>query len=309
MVDSLTSPAMSSPTTTAASLARTWLADVFETMARHGAPTAQPVCEALLGLWLCDHLLEDRTPSPCFREVAARARDLLPPGGDGFAGVPPTLQLFASFLLTRAGAAHPYLDGYARLTAEVLDGWTPDDPAEERALLEKQVLLHAAGLSRAPRLVTRAEVIAVAERLALPADPAWVADLVLDVEAATGWGTRSLSLLPGEAWLVGLLRGLATDAFRQYDIAGGCRLFRALIHVDCPGTVDEFRDYVLLQQRLEGAFGFFGPEEAALRARAPEADTTLALSLPVTVQCLWSLAEAVDPAWRLFRELPQRRDD
>ena len=30
---------------------------------------------------------------------------------------------------------------------------------------------------------------------------------------------------------------------------------------------------------------------------------------PVTVQCLWSLAEAVDPAWRLFRGLPQRRDD
>jgi hypothetical protein len=279
---------------------------VFETIARREEPAAQAVCEALLGLWLCDQLMGRREPSPRFQRIAARAVDLLPPRGDGFAGVPATLQLFAGFLLARAGVAHPNLDGYVRLTAEVLDGWAPEDPAEARALLEKQVLLHAAGLARAPHLVTRDEVVAVAERLALPADPAWVAELVLHVEAATGWGTRSLSLPPDEAWLVDLVRGLATDAFRQYDIAGGCRLFRALLHLGGPGAVAELRDYVLFQQRLDGAFGFFGPEEAALRARAPKTDAALALSLPVTIQCLWSLAEAADSAWRLFRELPCR---
>ena len=63
-------------------------------------------------------------------------------------------------------------------------------------------------------------------------------------------------------------------------------------------------DFLRLHQRPEGAFGFFGAEERKLREAAPRISVENELYLPVTLECVWALAEGLDPRWRLFESLP-----
>ncbi|MGZ4380968.1 MAG: hypothetical protein ACXVZ2_01620 [Gaiellaceae bacterium] len=55
--------------------------------------------------------------------------------------------------------------------------------------------------------------------------------------------------------------------------------------------------FIHVNQLADGAFGFVGPE-----ARSLDADPERALSLPITVDCLWALAEA-ESDWRLFSSI------
>jgi hypothetical protein len=62
---------------------------------------------------------------------------------------------------------------------------------------------------------------------------------------------------------------------------------------------------LLLHQRPEGAFGFFGPEQHAVAHLAPEGATAQSvLNLSVTIDCMWTLLEAASqPYCRLFGKL------
>jgi hypothetical protein len=63
-------------------------------------------------------------------------------------------------------------------------------------------------------------------------------------------------------------------------------------------------EFVLLQQRPGGAFGYFGPELCPLDARSlAEVDLVRDLQLPATVACLWTVAEISRPRWRLYSSL------
>jgi hypothetical protein len=74
-------------------------------------------------------------------------------------------------------------------------------------------------------------------------------------------------------------------------------------------TGEGYRDglrFLLLHQRQEGAFGYYGMEEHRLREALPAGFSTLTgLSLPVTVECLWTLAEST--GWRLVASLARQR--
>ena len=100
------------------------------------------------------------------------------------------------------------------------------------------------------------------------------------------------------------LRGFAISAFREYDLLTGCKCLRALIHLDCLDDAKDLATFVARQQRPDGSFGFLGPEQAELDALAAWVDSDTALYLPMTVQCLWSLAEWYRQDWRLFRDIP-----
>ncbi len=175
-------------------------------------------------------------------------------------------------------------------------------------LYEKRAWLHAMGRLRAPRGLELAPVLARAR--AMPVTAPWEvwADLLMRIDAATGCGTRvPLSLADGgsRADLEELLSGKAMHLLRRYDLPRGARMLRAMAYLGSTG--EEWREclrFLLLHQRLDGAFGFYGLEERKLRETMPAGFcATMDLSLVVTVECLWTLAEST--GWRLLASFPQ----
>ena len=62
----------------------------------------------------------------------------------------------------------------------------------------------------------------------------------------------------------------------------------------------DFVDFLLLQQRHEGGYGFFGNTDKKLRtANGVRFCADLDLYLPMTLSCLWALAEACGD-WQLY---------
>jgi hypothetical protein len=285
--------------------ARDWIEKAFVGLEGHGSQSVDAACHALLGSWLCDRLTGSRG-RPLFPVLAPQVSRFLGEREDQLQGaaVAPALRLMVAALLRSQDVAVEGLDHFLLASAEVLDAAPETQSGERIPYLEKVVLLHAIGLGRRPLLAEFEDVVGVARQTPLTAPSEAVEKLVLYVEAWSGWGTRPVSLPPSEAWLASMLRGLAVHHLRQYDLPTGCRLLRALTHVTSSSLAPDLVRFLFAQQRADGSFGLLGPEEAQLKLLAPELAPDLALYLPVTVQCLWTLAEGCSD-WRLFRDLPQ----
>ena len=199
----------------------------------------------------------------------------------------------------------------ARLLALLPEAYGDDD-GSALELYEKRALLHAMGLLPAPQGVDLAPVLRRAR--AMPVTAPWEVwdDLLLRIDAATGCGVRaprSLELEDDEcrADLEELLAGKAMHLLRRYDLPLGARVLRGMAYLGLTG--EEWQDclrFLLLHQRLDGAFGFYGLEERKLRETMPAGFcTTLDVSLMVTVECLWTLAEST--GWRLLASLRPAR--
>lgn len=154
--------------------------------------------------------------------------------------------------------------------------------------------LHALGLQ--PQAAGEDGALELARTFPLTASRQEVEDLAQRIHAWTGCGTLPVSLSPGDAWIPEMLAGLATHCLRQYNFLTAGKLLRAIAYLG-GGPVEEQLGFLCLHQRPEGAFGFLGPEES----RLPDRDADLDLYLPVTVSCLWALAEAT--GWRLYDSL------
>jgi hypothetical protein len=98
--------------------------------------------------------------------------------------------------------------------------------------------------------------------------------------------------------LAQLLTGVALERLRRYDLILACVVLRGAAAVALPDDPDLEEAALLLsrQQRPDGAFGFFarpGPAEDPAAA--------LALYLPVTLHCLWTIAALTRPDFDLAR--------
>jgi len=289
--------------------ARTWL----ERRLDDPGIGSTALCRVLLGCWICDSFAgETRTAFPRTAErvgAALRVREAEDGAGEA---VPPTLKLAVAGLLASRGVFIPSLhapDGYLPRVAALL-GVTPRrELAAEMPLHEKRVLLHALGLHPAPDEEDLAVVTDFAR--ACPLDVK-AEELILRIQVATGCGTGRVALAADDLWIGELLLGLAMHSLRSYDLPRGCELLRAASALGL-GRAAGFgacMDFLRLHQRPEGSFGFFGAEERKLREAAPGVSAETALYLPVTLECLWALAEGaeraegLDPGWRLFASLP-----
>lgn len=92
-----------------------------------------------------------------------------------------------------------------------------------------------------------------------------------------------------------LLTSIAFERLRRYDLIFACVLLRGAAAIAPPRQRDlgEAARFLAAQQRPDGAFGFFdrpGPAE--------DPDSALALYLPVTLHCLWTLVELTRPDFR-----------
>ncbi len=324
-----------------AAAAAGWLEGLLETLCRAPGARSEDLYRTLLGLHLADSLavaggtgsLAARRALPgAARRIAARLAAAATPGTPGArlapdetpergTGAPapapaPALTFSAAALLAGEGLYLADLHGPGGLPAMAarLLGELPEDVGDGAAsnpeLYDKRALLHAMGLLPAPRGTDLAPVLRRARALPLTAPWEDWNDLLLRIDAATACGARPLRFPgggEGRGDLEELLCGKAMHLLRCYDLPRGARMLRGMAYLGLTGEPwQECLRFLLLHQRLDGAFGFYGLEERKLRETMPAGfSTTLDLSLVVTVECLWTLAEST--GWRLLASFPPSR--
>jgi hypothetical protein len=291
----------------AAHAARSWLGRLTDDVLSDADARAGLLGQLLLGQWAAAALAGEPAESVAHEirrigeRLAVRDRSNRLTWSDASA----TQLLLVALLLDREEIVVPYLhapDGFVSRVVEALEA--TDDPA----LDELRALLQNAGRLPESLGVGAHEVAASARRLRLSADAAEIDALLVRVEAHTAFGTRPSHLGSEAAWIAELLAAVAVYSLRRYDFIRGGRLIRAVRALEEPQSpagmnlLEPCVSFVYLNQRTDGAFGFLAPDARALEATDSDRDTERALALPVTVNCLWALAEA-ETTWRLFESM------
>jgi hypothetical protein len=91
---------------------------------------------------------------------------------------------------------------------------------------------------------------------------------------------------------------------RTNDLRAASRMIRHARYLGLGDTETRaLVEAVVLQQRLDGGYGFFGAAGRRLDGPGtPGLRADLDLVLPTTLDCLWMLAESAS-GWRLFTEV------
>jgi hypothetical protein len=296
-----------------------WLYQLLESSVDAHRHSTHSLLYLLLGIWTCKSFLNKaegvegaERDGVGLHSAAKLVWKSLTTGKDSaitesLLGIPPTLTLAVSAILSSEGSAVPGLQAFLQAVAGVLEK-TPDDEAlTQLSLCEKRVLLHALGVLPLPRLVTSSELEVFVQSLPPTATFDQIEDLLLYANSCAAYGMHEVNGTQHERWLGDFLSGLAAHFLGQYDLSMGCKLLRSISYLGFkshPGLSSCVK-FLCFHQRPNGAFGFLGPEELRLRAELPHFDEELDLYLPTTVSCLLALAEAAPTGWRMFKALGQ----
>lgn len=293
------------PVTDVFSPAREWLS----TVTRHlvDAPSGNEVrqtsalLQALLGLIICDRA---DNPSGQLRSAVALVRWWLntqhASGRLAYSDLDPVLLLLALRELRVHGEVEPSLDDHAGQLASDLRraDRVPSSSAAVALILGQlgyEIESVAATLSL-PDLTGE-------ERYALLlAGPDRLRGHCAEIAAVTGFGTRDSAIPEQEREvLTALLPTLLLRSLREQDLELGAELLRITSYVGAPvdGPVRRAAGFIAAQQRPDGRFGYVGVELARC-AGDVAVDEIIDVHLPLTVSCLWSLAEVLVPGYRLF---------
>jgi hypothetical protein len=174
---------------------------------------------------------------------------------------------------------------------------------------EAPFLMHALGFPITPSAET--DVERTADRTALDAGDRELSRLAAQIERETLWGTRDVATTPGRAWILDLLGGLAAHRYKNNSLLMANRLLRAYDYRCARGcgassSRSDLYSLLLAMQRNDGSFGWLGSEATRLaRLSCGAVSAKYALYLPVTVDCLWTLAECSSLSWRLVSSAGQ----
>ena len=93
------------------------------------------------------------------------------------------------------------------------------------------------------------------------------------------------------------------SSLREYDLELGALLLRTMGYLKLrrDPVLREGLDFLLVQQQPDGRFGFLGREVARRRGAGARRDAVWALYVPITLCCLWALAEASNPRFVLLQ--------
>lgn len=292
------------------SRARQWLDQLISAAAENEIRRPEVLSRVLLGHWICDSLAS--TTHDAFPVAARRVGAVLAKKDKelDWSKTAPALKLMVASLLSSQHVFVPFLhseeEGFLPRAVLALNESEPLDARTDMLLCEKRVLLHALGLHPCPDRIEWSELRDFARSLPLTDPQPYIDELLLRIHSYTLFGTRSVEIGQSDYWIVELLAGLAMTFLRKYDLLMGCRILRSLNYLfgdrNAMGTG---LDFLRLHQRIEGSFGFFGPERyGRFKTTAEEFALEVQLTLPITIECLWTIGEGTDPNWRLYQTLP-----
>lgn len=282
----------------------TWLQNLLGTPPQPGKAAAV-ACGVLVGTRLCAAM--DPSLGPSYLATAERTAELLA-STEQPAAMPAGLALTAHALLAQRGLAARALTEFTQAARSVLAAHPPQSAIDDVLLSEKRLVLSQQRLGIPPPRVTAAELCVVTRSLPLRATGEELRLAAATAESYTGHGMKGspLRLSPLSTELADAARQLAahaTRAFSDGDLETACLLVRASHHIvrRSEHTVAELAAEILLHQRSGGGYGLI--EIQAPPGESPGSlDADADLRVPVTLGCLWTLAELTTD-FRLYRSL------
>jgi len=264
----------------------------------------------LFGVWLCERAVGDDARSPDLVALAGGVEQRLcravsagefdPSAHDA------TLLLLCHRILSEQGRQAWGISSFAHELSAAL-GETPTVPQRDAGAA---VLLAQLGYRAYPVWVTlpAADIGGDAAAL-LRADEARVRAVCNAIASATQFGLRPLTADRAVRESLALVLPIILVAsLRQNDLETGAAVLRAIRYLRLPRTraARQATTFVADQQQGDGKFGYLAAETAAIanaRGWVPF-DAARQLYLPVTVSCLWALAETTIPRFNLVSRAP-----
>jgi hypothetical protein len=122
------------------------------------------------------------------------------------------------------------------------------------------------------------------------------------IAATTYYGKHGVAAPDG---LDMVLESITMHTLRRYKLELSGLLLRAIAYLGYRESLGmrTARNYIIANQSMDGPFGFFDEEIEAMRQEVPEPYASLRLQLPVSLACLWALAETTEDNYRLLWDL------
>jgi len=273
--------------------AQTWLRG--RSAAVRQRPFSERTLQCLLGLWIAARALES-TSDDGVEELAsvisqqlAGSHDALIPSFDS------KLLLLALYILRKCGRPGYALETYGR---KVADAFREDARAHHDHVGEA-IILSRLGLADHPNGDANASPHATALDF-LNGDLEAIRKLSTRICAATHFGTREAPSFPGRRQIAFVTKILLIDALNSYDVATGATLLRLVAYLGSTNeaVIGDAQLFLLLQQQPDGHFGQYDLHAKALGEAG--LDASFDLYLPLTVSCMWALAETAIRRFRVF---------
>ncbi|MFI5023876.1 MAG: hypothetical protein ACHQRJ_19770 [Alphaproteobacteria bacterium] len=281
------------------SAAQTWLRGLSVVLRQRDFSERSLQC--LLGLWISERALESTRSDGLHGLAGVISEQLAPLQEAAISSCDSKLLLLALYIVRKCGYPAYALENYGRKVADALrqDAAAHDDHVGEAIVLARL------GLSNYPcgNAVDLSDMRAAAHNL-LHSDPEAIRSLYARICAATHFGTQECRWFPGRQQMAFVIRVLLIDALNGYDMSTGAMLLRlaAYLGPTNEAVIRDAQSFLRLQQLSDGRFGQYDLHAEALRDAG--LDARLDLYLPLTVSCVWALAETAMPGFRLFSLSP-----
>jgi len=279
-----------------------WLIRLFDRLSERNELRPNAACSVLVGTWVCAAI--NCTVASALPELADRVAASLSTVGE-WIDVPPTLTIITNALLADHGIILPGLATFVRTACAALDAHGAVDAVSDLMFCEKRVLFNQLGWVKPPMLLEPRCVVHATRAFPLDGSRPAVETLLLHLGSVSGYGTRSIELDVDKGSVGELLAALTVRFFRCYDFITATKLLRTAVYLqlDAKDRLVDLIEFILLQHRPEGGYGFFAAQEASVKETVgKQFSADRDLYLPVTLNCLCALAEATSE-WRLYGNL------
>lgn len=283
-------------------LASTWLLSLAD---QHEL-TLNDLFRILLGVWICErvspNLEQCPKPEKVITLVDKRLQDEFAAGRFDTSHYDFKLLLFCQHILSKEGRR---VEGIAAVAAQVAEA-LQSLPMIPLRYAGESILLYQLGYGKRPTFPPLMIEEASGGPLGLlRSGEDRVRSVCNNVSAATGFGQRRLKTDPDVCkYLERILPIILLQSFRDYRLETGAILLRTLRYMRVPRnkTLRLAIEFLIDQQRSDGRFGYFAIEtdEISSLENHQEFDSIRQLYLPITLSCLWALAETAVPGFRLF---------
>jgi len=288
--------------------ARTWLLASSELIDTDPNVSITGILQLLIGSWICEQVFIKDAKQTATLLLASKVHRCLDLGEQtAFSTLMSSdaaLIFLSAGILRTLGKENPFIECFIRQIASEINLHKDQDDSEFMQLFATRYLLHRLSLHPDPVHA----IIPLRNNIGtnlFQADELEIRALAGNLAATTAYGQRPPSTEP--AFLEQLVVVLPTWMlyyFRQHNLEIGTLIFRAMnyLHLKEDKAFRMGLDFVLAQQQPDGRFGFLGPEISRLRSTKQHFNEIFELYLPLTISCLWTVAEATDPNFRLFRD-------
>jgi hypothetical protein len=257
----------------------------------------------VLGLWICDRVLRDQSVSmePLLEKLERKLNsEEFRQTFDPFR-YDSKLLLLTHELLSLYNCRVDVIESFVNLVASEF-AKLGDIPVR---LTGEALLLSQLGLVAPPPVpLLRNEYICADSMSLLRLDRSQLVGVCANVAAASHFGAKPLRAhTPVRLVLKELLPSLLFQGLRDYDLELGATILRTMRYA---GLINDWAFrlgvvFLIDQQDKQGPFGRLSREAIALAdSGIAQEDVTARLCLPVSVSCVWALAEALHPDFTLM---------